>query len=1094
VTLTLPVQEETSRDLRTNREKIMGTSLQSKAFHLALMTGTALTMWVSVTPSYAQEGEAAAGNSLETITVTGSRIQRRDYEADSPIVTVEENLLKNSGTSAIETSLNKLPAFTPVQTPSLGGDVQPTATSTPGAATVSLRGLGTNRNLVLIDGRRATPANALGVVDINTIPPAAIERVEIITGGASATYGADAVGGVVNFILKKDFEGLELDGSMGLSERGDGREATISGLMGTNFNDDRGNVTIGFAWNDRRGAHEDERSQFRKVWKDPRFVGTEFFPDFSGYQPYGGVNPSQASYDALFGAGAVATGNRLYFNADGTAFTGFFQSPPGGADRFNGDVTGTKWKRLADGTLGQNFQDGFVSLPLNRYNVYARGNYDINDWLGVFAQATFTRVQTRTVQQPSPSVNGWAALVPASNPVPGELRDILDSRIFPAAGGQELADLLHCGAGALANAGAVGSGAGCDWQLTYYLNYANREARTDVFTYNIVAGFQGTIPDTDWTWELYASPGEAETSSLTTGIASLSRFRAVASSSDWGAGFSAQGNPLFGGFGASSATCTSGFDPFDVDQQVSQDCIEAVAADLKTRAIMEQTVFEFNAQGGLFDLPAGQVRAAIGANHRSNEYEFLNDTLTSQGRSFEDQAIGIYPSGNSSGEIKVNELYGELLVPIVGGMPGIQHFEINLGARTSDYNTTGNSVTWKIMGDWEVVDWLRVRGGYNKAVRAPNVAELYLAPQQTFTAAGGGDVCRRNNTLGWSANPGVNPNAANVEATCRILMNQSISNTGDIFYSNPQFYNAVGPAFAFPTLIGNPQVQPESAKTWTLGAVINSPFDSQLLSALRLTVDYYNIAVNDAIGPQTLDSVQRACFDPTFNPAIANDPAAAAASPFCSAIGRVAGDGALGNVQVTYLNNGRFRTQGIDAQLDWQVPVGPGIFSLNTLFNYLITLKSAPLPATAGAAGQLVEYAGTLGPAGSNGIAENGLNPGAFRWKMFNTFGYSIGPATASLQWQHLPGAKSIAYPFDHNTPFVGSPAYDLFNLSGGYTIRDNVTLRAGVDNVFDKAPPLTEYNASATGLANSVGGFPINAYFFDLVGRRYYAGVNMKF
>jgi len=1062
--------------------------------HAALVTGTALTVWMTAPPSFAQQGGAAADTSLETITVTGSRIQRRDYEANSPIVSVEEDLLKNSASSALETSLNKLPAFTPAQTPSLGGDVQPTATSTPGAATVSLRSLGTNRNLVLVDGRRATPANALGVVDINTIPAAAIERVEIITGGASATYGADAVGGVVNFILKKDFEGLELDGSMGLTERGDGREATISGLMGTNFDDNRGNVTIGFAWNDRNAADQDERSWYRKVWRDPRFVGTEFFPDFSGFQPYGGINPSQASYDALFGPGAVETGNRLYFNADGTAFTGFFQSPPGGVGRFNGDLTGDKWKLQADGTLGQNFLDGYAVLPLNRYNVYARGNYEINDWIGVFSQATFTRVQTRTVQQPSPSVNGWAALVPASNPVPDELRTILDSRIFPATGDQALADAMHCDPSALATAGAVGSGASCDWQLTYYLNYANRIARTDVYTYNIVAGFQGTVPDTDWTWELYASPGESETSSLTTGIASLTRFREVVSSPDWGAGFSGQGNPLFGGFGASSATCTSGFDPFDLDQDISQDCIEAISADLQTRAVMKQTVFEFNAQGGLFDIPAGQVRAAIGASHRSNEYTFTNDTLTSQGRSFQDQAIGIYPSGSSAGEIKVNELYGELLIPVVGDLPGIQRLELNIGARTSDYNTTGNSFTWKIMGDWEVVDWLRVRGGFNKAVRAPNVAELYLAPQQTFTAAGGGDVCRRNNTLGWSANPEFNANAANVEAVCRILMNKSIPNTGDIFYSNPQFYNALGPAFAFPTLIGNPEVQPESAKTWTIGAVVNSPFQEGLLRSLRLTVDYYNISVNNAIGPQTLDSVQRACFDPTFNPAITTDPAAAAASPFCEAIGRVAGDGALGNVQVTYLNNGRFRTQGIDTQIDWQVPLGPGIFSVNSLFNYLITLKSAPLPAEAGAAGQLVEYAGTLGPAGSNGIAENGLNPGAFRWKMFNTFGYSVGPAAVSLQWQHLPGAKSINYPFDHDTPFVGSPAYDLFNLSGSYAIRDNVTLRAGVDNVFDKAPPLTEYNASTDGLANTVGGDPINAYFFDLVGRRYYAGVNMKF
>ncbi len=1069
-------------------------SANSKCIRVALACSSALYFVAGSQIALAQEAEGDSASEA-VIVVTGSRIQRRDFEANSPIVTAGEELLKNTSSSAIETSLNKLPAFTPAQTPTLGGDIQPTATNTPGAATVSLRSLGTNRNLVLVDGRRATPANALGVVDINTIPAAAVERVEIITGGASATYGADAIAGVVNFILKKDFQGLELDGSIGVSDRGDGREYTISGVMGTNFDDGRGNITIGLAMNDRQAAYADEREWYHDVWQDPSFVGSEFFPDFSGFQPYGGVNPTQGSYDAVFGAGAVATGSRLYFNEDGTPFTGFFQSPPGGADQFKGDLTGSKWKRLADGTLAQNFTDTLAQLALNRYNIYARGNYEINDWIGVFGQATFTRVETKTNQQPSPSVNGWSALVPASNPVPDDLRDILDSRVFPTTGNAGLADLLNCDPSAVANAGAVGSGASCDWQLTYYLNYANREARTNVYTYNIVAGFEGSVPGTDWTWELYASQGESETSALITGAASLERFRAVVSSPDWGAGFSQQGNPLFGGFGASQATCTSGFDPFNKAATISDDCIEAISANLQNRAVMQQTVFEFNAQGGLFELPAGQLRGAIGASHRSNRYEFINDTLTSQGRSFLDQAIGIYPSGSSEGEIKVDELYGELLIPVISDTPGIQSFELNIGARTSDYNTTGNSFTWKIMGDWAVTDWFRFRGGFNKAVRAPNIAELYLAPQQTFAAAGGGDVCRRNNTLAWSANPATNSNAANVEATCRIMMNQAISSTGDTFYSNPQFYAAVGPAFAFPTTVGNPDLVPETAKTWTLGAVVSSPVDSEIFRRFRLSVDYYNISIDDAIGPLTLDSAQRFCFDPIFNPAISSDPTAAAASPFCRSVGRVAGDGALGNVLTSYQNNGRVRTQGIDVQLDWAFPVGPGTFSLNTVFNYLITLKSAPLPEEAGSAGALVEYAGTLGPASAGaGVGENGLTPGSFRWKMLNTFGYSIGPAKVSLQWQHLPKTELIAYPFDNNTPFVGSPAYDLFNLSGSYAIMDNVTLRAGVDNIFDKAPPLVEYNAASTGLKNSIGGFPINGTFFDPIGRRYYAGVNMKF
>ncbi|MBB5984558.1 TonB-dependent receptor domain-containing protein [Sphingobium lignivorans] len=1038
----------------------------------ALACSTALTVFTLPQAVHAQEAPQAAEE--QAIVVTGSRIVRRDYEANSPIVTAGEELLQRSSTAALETNLNKLPNFTPVQTPSLGGDIQPTATNTPGAATVSLRGLGTNRSLVLVDGRRTTPANALGVVDINTIPSAAIERVEIITGGASATYGADAVAGVVNFILKKNFQGLQLDAQMGISQRGDGQEYSISGIMGSNFEDGRGNITIGLSVNNRESAYRRDRPWFRDAWQDPRFTGNEFFPYFSGYQPIGSNTPSQAVMNSIFSGaapGAVGAGSRLYFNEDGTAFSGFFQSPAAGAYRFKGDLTGLKYKRQGDGTLGQNFQDELLLLPLERYNIYTRGNYEINDWVGVFAQGTFTRVQTRTINQPSPSVNGWSAAIPNDGrAIPTELATILNSRADPTG----------------------------PWQLTYYLDFMNRESKTDVLTYNMVAGFEGKIPGTDWTWEVYGSQGESETSSLITGTASLERFRAVISAPNWGAGFRAQGNAAFGGFGASSATCTSGFDPFNKSTPISQDCIDAISAPLSNRAVMQQTVFEANAQGGLFELPAGQARVALGASYRQNAYDFHNDTLTEQGTSFLDQTIGIYPSGSSAGTIRSKELYGELLIPILADLPLVKKFELNLGARNADYNTTGNAFTWKAAGDWEVTDWLRVRGGYNKAIRAPNVAELYLAPQQTFTAAGGGDVCRLNNTLAWSANPAANSNAANVRAVCSILMNQNDGTSGRdtaaVFYGDPQFYNALGPAFAFPTLVGNPNIKPETAKTWTLGAVINSPSSNEFFRRLRLSVDYYNIKVDDAIGPLTLDTAQRACFDPTFNPAITSNPTAAAATAQCQAIGRVTGDGALGNVQVTYLNNGRFRTQGIDAQLDWAFPVGPGTFSLNTVFNYLLTLKSAPLPASAGAAGQLVEYAGTLGPAGSNAIAENGLNPGAFRWKLFNTFTYGVGPVSVSLQWQHLPAAKSIAYTSNNATPFVGAPAYDLFNLNGSFSVTKTASLRWGVDNLFDKAPPLVEYNASSTGLANGIGASPFNAYFYDLNGRRFYIGGSFKF
>ena len=168
-----------------------------------------------------------------------------------------------------------------------------------------------------------------------------------------------------------------------------------------------------------------------------------------------------------------------------------------------------------------------------------------------------------------------------------------------------------------------------------------------MYTYNLLAGFEGRIPAIDWTWEIYGSKGESQTSALTTGVASLERFRAVIGAPDWGKGFDSRtagfSNPAFGGFGANFATCTSGIDPFHKELPISQDCINAISASLKTRSTMEQDIWEANAQGKVIDMPAGELGAAVGVSYRQTRYEFLNDTLTSQGVEFNDQAIGIYP-------------------------------------------------------------------------------------------------------------------------------------------------------------------------------------------------------------------------------------------------------------------------------------------------------------------------------------------------------------------------------------------------------------------------------------------------------------------
>ena len=1002
---------------------------------------------------------------LEEVTVTGSRIVRRDFQSNSPILTVDQELLEKTYTSSIEQNLNKLPQFTPDKTPDQGGDIQPTATNTPGSATISLRNLGANRSLVLIDGRRATPGNAGMVVDVNTIPAFAIDRVEIITGGASATYGADAVGGVTNFIMKKNFEGMQIGSQVGITEQGDALEWNLSGTLGASFADGRGNILISMSENRREKALRRDRSWWRDYAKSPDTGGTEFFPDFSAVD-FDFGDPTQAAVDSIFGAAnAVSPADRFYVNPDGTLFTGFFQSfSPGGVSRFAGDTSGYKWGKTSDGLLKQNFTNELLTLPLERYNLFSTAHFKINDWIGVFAQGMFSKVSVHTVQQPSPSVNGWAAYIPNDGrAVPAEVQTLLDNRADPTQ----------------------------NWRLTYYLDYADRTDDLDVYTYNLLAGFQGEIPGTDWTWEVYASEGESETSALQQGFASLERFRAVISAPNWGQGFSSQGNPLFGGFGASTATCTSGIDPFNLTQQVSNDCIEAISADIKSRSVMKQTVYEFNAQGGLFEMPAGQLRGAIGATRRENKYQFTNDTLTTQGRSFLDQAIGLYPSGNSNGGIDIDEVYGELLIPLLKDT-FVEKVDLETGARYSDYNTTGSSLTYKILTDVTINSHFRLRGGFNRAERAPNIAELYLAPQQTFVFSAGGDPCSLNSGLAWSANaaaPGNDAtNAANVRALCTALMEKSAVGTAATFYANAAFQTSGG-TFAFPTLQGNPTVEPEKADTWTIGLVMDAPFEdtsfgNDWLNSLTLAIDYYNIKVKNAIGPQSIDTAQQQCFSTEYNPTLS------ITSPFCSGINRVANDGAIGNIITTYYNNGRFQTSGIDFQLNWGTDIGPGHFSLNSVTNYLIELKSADLPGNA-----LVDYAGSLGP------NQNGLNPGSYSWKMLNTFNYTWDIWNLSLQWKHLPSIESASKPAFPAATTKGTGSYDLFAINGTVSLGQsilggNLDIRFGVDNLLDKNPPVLEVNSAPPPGTLAGGNFnsAANTYFYDLMGRRFYLGANFSF
>jgi iron complex outermembrane receptor protein len=1177
----------------------------------ALLLVSCVSAFAAATPAYAQvdcdanpDDPSCAGDE-ERIVVTGSRIQRQDFEANSPLVTVDEGLLENSSTAALESNLNKLPQFTPAQTPMGGGDIQPTATNTPGAATVSLRGLGTNRNLVLVDGRRATPGNASGVVDINTIPSAAVERVEVVTGGASATYGADAIAGVTNFILKKDFQGLELDGRFGINQEGDGEEYQISGIMGADFDDGRGNISFAMSYNKRNSSLQTDREWYRDLYADPQVAGNQFFIEYPGAvftfgdltgdflglggplttlfpgknYPVVGTGPNDIT--TLFGVTVFTEPN---YNDNQFAGFGFFSTlQQGGLGGFHGfDDEPLRYKRTADGGAAANYTDFYQILPLERYNMFTRGNYEINDWIGVFGQALYSNVTTATRNQGGAIVSGWDVYVPYgtgvytgsdapmyisaggktinvngygnpssvvlngmalaggaiyTDPTPGDLTDNPTNPNFTALYGSSsnavLATCANSAVGGCSNNQAIGQFFPANLQAALnargvfgsnanapvQLNFGIPEARTvftTVDTFNMTGGFEGSVPGTDWTWEAFVSHGESTTFAQQTGTYSLTRARSLIQAPGFGLEYvnnsntaSNRQNVINGvayGFGSNIATCESGFNIFEGWNAISDDCKAALKADLKNRSTVTQTIAEANATGTLVELPAGPLQAALGVSYRKTGYDFINDTLTTQNSSFLDQSIGIYPSIDFEASINVKEVYGELLVPVLSDIPGIQSFSLELGGRISDYNTTGTSYTYKILGDWEVTDFLRIRGGYNRAERSPNIAELYLTPQQTFAINSIGDICSRNSNYFVSANPTAPGNnagqAADVEAVCKAVMdNTGGPGTSAAYYDpfRPGGQPAPGIGFSFPTIAGNPDLHPEVADTYTAGIVFSSPWTDPLLARLRLSVDWFQIKLHDAIGVSPAATIQR-CFDPFYNPLVAGaagNPAqaqqAATGSQCAGNVTALTYDPApglgLGRITASYTNEGVADISGIDAQLDWSADVGPGTLAVNVIGSYYLHYKVKEL-----ANNPLVDYAGTFG------TTSLGLQVGAFEWRTLTNIGYRMGGAAINLQWQHLPSVEDSGEAVAPTPNTTGNEkSYDLFNLSGSYAVGDNLTFRLGVDNLFNRAPPLTNYNVnfdndgSDPTTPNTRGG-SYNANFYDTNGRTFYVGANVKF
>lgn len=1045
----------------------------------------------------ARAAEAEQATELAEVVVTGSRIVRRDFESPSPIVTVQGESLENRSNVGIESTLNQLPQFTVAgnaQANSSASTPFPSPTAAPGAATVNLRNLGTNRSLVLVDGRRVQPVNGNLVVDLNTIPSTAIQSVEVISGGAAAVYGADAISGVVNLILKKNFEGLQLDGQYGITQEGDGEESQLSALLGANYADGRGNVMFGATYSDRGIIRGRDRDWVRAGWEDP---GTSA-GGVPGTSPLSAVNCAANSTNCTATFTLTESASQYLIDQNGNVFDP--NDPLNPAHPYTGPVGGDSgFKINPNGSLGYfDRNDSYLSLPMKRWSMFATTNYNLSDRVTLFSEARFAETFTRSYGFNVGLFNVWDIEVPynqayddpdsptfgqgpatfAHHPVPAAVADMLNSRTSTTPGFDPLTSpWIYEGT--------------VDWLPVY-----STDTTSNVFQF--IGGLRGRLPFRDWTWEAYGSHGKSSVNAhLPESFLSHRNVEQLMQAPYYGRGWT---NPQVVGV---AGACTSGLPIFNDDgsvnltTSVSDDCANYVTLRMNNLAEIEQEVIEANMQGTLLDIWSGPLQFAAGVNYRRENFKFTPDGAYNANQDYPNVVNNIALPVGVNGITSVKEAYVEFAIPLLRDLPLIKKLSIDPGYRHSDYRTAGGEATWKLLGDWQVNDYLRFRGGFQRASRAPNITELFSPIGASSIDFNAPDPCANLTgvTPTWGNNPD-NPNRLNLQILCQHLMvrdgaPESLYVPGEASADNYAF-NVFGATFPFPFNLaiqgGNPDLESERADTVTVGTVIRSPFQAEGLRRLSLAVDYYKIDIDGAIAIPGALTVYQQCADFNYNTLLASAPGSltgaemAANSPYCALVQREYAPpqfvwGANRKFRAAYVNLGGIKTSGVDVQFDWGASLAglgmeslPGSISLNVQYSHLNSYKVSPFPG-----GTFVESGGT------------GVN---FKDRVFTTVGYNQGPLTLGMRWQYLPSLDPAS---GASLDAIGIDSHNGFDLFGRYEINQRYDLRFGVDNLFNIDPEVVgaTQNEADPSQSNNALGSSFSSH--DTFGRRFYVGLRIS-
>jgi len=1105
-----------------------------------------------------------AGAVIEEVVVTGSRVTRADNATSSqPLTVISAEELSNSSTVDIGEVLRTNPALlaSVTSTSSIGSQAANVGrANNVGGSALNLRGLGYQRTLTLVNGRRhVSGIEGTSSVDVSTIPSALIERVEVLTGGASAVYGADAVTGVVNFVLKNDFEGVEVDFRPGISEEGDAETSSLRTYFGRNFAEGRGNISVGVQHDYSAGLRAGDRdflANGNRAGADVnpalRFQNGDItaanMPNFSQFYNYANTKqfpvglriPSASafatSYTKAFGAAPSLTSAELAlidraatatpraflpgrtFNVtspygvvvlgdfgrqtplgsepdlDGNGVTDCLQSFTGYNSSLNGassfGAAGGCWYineagtliPYADGLVAGNFNQfgaeqsyiapnrPYVIPESEKYAINLNARYELTDSMEVFVESKY--------------VYDEVEFGGGGHQATDYLYGAPDNPFLPAA----LAPFANNnGVSFVGPGGLYTSRDSDDWGKGLSLN-----ERT---TYRVVAGLKGSLDSLGLDYEFSANYGKFERSLAEEQSVITDRFFAaidVVTNPATGQPVcrstlnptaypqSTPFNfPAYVGGRVKSSFFT--FNPGDGQCQpaniwggkgaISQEAVDFFTYDRMVEEEIEQLVVGGFISGDsdmLFSLPAGPIAFAVGGEWREEKSAQSFDKydqgilqvggVTSQGKAFAAgqwvgdvsaaKSLGRAPGSrllNTSASYDVWDAFAEVQIPVLAGMRFTEELTLDAAVRLADYSTFGSTTTYKVGGVWAPVTDYRLRANYSVANRVPNLFELFSPEQgQNFRPADPCDVSQLKSA----------PDPALRQANCVAYLTGKNVAQSNIFDASGA-YKFVDPLSAgFPGVVGgNPNLLPEEATTKTVGIVMQP----RQIDRLTISVDYWDIVIDDAISEISSQNIVNSCFD-----------AASINNPFCDLIDRnsvttSAQSGGFTFLRQTQLNFGQAQATGVDVNINYGFDIGNYLIRVGGAVTKQLTLEFTE-PARTGEVAK-VDY--TLGET---------RKP---EWAGQLTLGVATGPLSINWKTQYLSEQTLGNAPIETVIKNYGTAGItDEFfshDISGSYEYSDTIRLYGGIGNVTNEKPFITERS------------YPVSP-----VGRSYYLGVNI--